>query len=125
MANKILLVTSPDDSLLDGIRVLLIDLSPEQTQLVSDALTALEEIPNIVVYIWKNGESNDWLLDKKHKSNAVIFNADSENQTIVGYMAAQHNSYYFGTLKSLSKANNSAIYTTDDCFSILTDIINK
>ena len=121
--NKVLLITSPDDTQLDGTRILLVDLEPGQTQLVSNALTQLDNMPNIIAYIWKSGESVDWLIDKKHKSDLIIFNADSSNQTLIGYMAAQQNSCYFGTLRNLANVNKSAIYTTEDCFSVITNII--
>jgi len=117
--DKVYLVTPPDDVLLDGTRFILVDLTTEQTQLVSTALTSLEEAPNIIAYIWKVGDDTDWLIDKKLKSDLIIINADSENQTVVGYLAAQPNSYYFGTLKSLTSANKSAIYNTDDCIAII------
>jgi hypothetical protein len=119
MTDKVYLVTAPDDVLLDGARMLLVDLTQEQTQLVSTALTQSNDIPTLIAYVWNNGDSSDWLLDKKHKSDVIVFNAESENQTVVGYMAAQPNSYYFGTLKSLHNANKSAIYNTDDCVTII------
>ena len=121
--NKVTLITVPDDILEDGIRILCVDLSPEQSQMISDALARIENIPDIIVYLWKTGNDTDWLFDKKHKSTAVIFNADSENQLVTGYMAAQKNSYYFGTLKILQTINKSAIYTTDQCVSIFDSLI--
>lgn len=117
--DKVYLVTPPDDVLIDGTRFILVDLTLEQTQLVSTALTGLKEAPNIISYIWKVGDEADWMLDKKLKSDLIIFNADSENQTIVGYLAAQPNSYYFGTLKTITSANKSAIYNIDDCIAII------
>ena len=58
-------------------------------------------------------------MDKKHKSDVIIFNADSENDLIVGYMAAQKNSYYFGNLKILNVVNNSAIYNAEQLLELL------
>ena len=121
--NKVTLITAPDDILEDGIRILCVDLGPEQSQMISDALAGIENIPDIIVYLWKTGDDTDWLFDKKHKSMAVIFNADSENQLVTGYMAAQKNSYYFGTLKILQTINKSAIYTTDQCVGIFDSLI--
>lgn len=121
MTDKVIIVTPPDDVLVDGLRILLVDLHPDQTQLISNALSQLVTIPTIVTYIWKTTDGVEWLLDKKLKASLVIFNADSENDVIVGYMAAQHNSHYFGNLRSLSKANTSAIYNTDQ----ITDILEK
>jgi predicted DNA binding protein len=125
MSNKVLLVTPPDDVLLDGIRILLVDLVPEQQQIISDALTQLDSIPNVILYVWNSTNDINWLLDKKSKSDAIIFNADSENDVIIGYMAAQSNSHYFGTLKILSMVNNSTIYNIDQVSTILENIIKQ
>jgi hypothetical protein len=125
MTDKVLLVTPPDDVLIDGIRILLVDLIPEQQQIISDALNQIESIPNVILYIWNSTNDSNWLLDKKSKSNAIIFNADSENDVIIGYMAAQSNSHYFGTLKILSMVNNSTIYNIDQVLTILENTIKQ
>ena len=121
MSNKVLLVTPPDDVLVDGLRVLLIGLTSEQTNLISQALTNLDTIPTIIGYVC-NTEA-EWILDKKPKCDLIIFNADSENDVIIGYMAAQSNSYYFGNLKSLSQANQNAIYDSEQIFNLLENAI--
>lgn len=125
MTNKVLLVTAPDDVLVDGIRILLVDIVPEQQQIISDALTLLDNSPDIIVYVWNSANDTAWLLDKKLKSDAVIFNADGENDVIIGYMAAQSNSHYFGTLKILSVVNKSTIYDTDQVLIILENKIKQ
>lgn len=123
MSDKVLLVTAPDDTPVDAIRILLVDLTPEHTQVISNALNEFTSIPNIVTYIWRTGDSVDWLLDKKHKSHSIIFNADCENHMILGYMSAQSNSHYFGTLKTLHTVNNNAIYTVNDCVNLINNLI--
>lgn len=110
MNNNIIAVTPPDDVLQDGRRLLLVDLSEEQMAIISKAINDLPEFDNLIFYLWQRGHEHEWLLDKKHKSDLIIFNADSDDQVTVGYMAAQPNSCYFGTLKNLSKSNNNAIY---------------
>ena len=125
MTDKVLLVTPPDDVLVDGIRILLVDITPEQQQIISDALTQIETIPTTILYLWNSIESSDWLLDKKFKSDLIFFNADSENDVIIGYIAAQRNSYYFGTLKLLARVNKSTIYTIDDVLLILENTIKQ
>ena len=122
MTNKVLLVTSPDDVLDDGLRILMVGLTNDQTNLISQALTRLGNIPTIVGYI-VNGTEVEWFLDKKPKCDLIIFNADSENDVIIGYMAAQSNSYYFGNLKSLSQANQYAIYDSEQIFNLLENAI--
>jgi hypothetical protein len=123
MTDKILVVTAPDDSLIDGIRVLLVELSNDQSLVVSNALLTADTKYSIITYAWKMGDSIEWLLDKKSKSDIIIFNADAAAngaiELIIGYIAAQPNSYYFGNLKSLVLANDSAIYTADHILSIL------
>lgn len=124
MSNQVIVVTSPDDVQNDGVRLLLVNLTPDQTQVISDSLTKLENIPTIVTYVWNSSDNKEWFFDKKHKSSIIIFNADSEDDLITGYLAAQSNSYYFGTLKILSAVNKSAIYTLDHTISILEDAIH-
>ncbi len=119
MTDSVILVTDPDDIQVDGLRLLLVDLNTDQNQIVSDSLAQSDGFSSIVSYIWRSGDSVDWLLDKKHKSDIIIFNADSENDIIIGYMSAQKYSYYFGTLKNLSPINNRNIYNADDVTKIL------
>jgi hypothetical protein len=123
MIDKIVLVTPPDDVLVDGIRLLLVDVTIPQSQMVSSVLTQFETIPTVVAYMWSSGDSVDWLIDKKHKSDIIIFNADSDNDIVVGYLSAQPNSYYFGNLKLLSTVNRSAIYNTDQIYDLLEKLI--
>jgi hypothetical protein len=125
MTDKVLLVTAPDDVLDEGLRILLVDLDPNQQQLVSDALTRLETIPTIVMYVWNSSYDSDWLLDKKYKSNLIFFNANSENDVIIGYMAAQLHSFYFGNLKILSNVNKNAIYDTEQIFNLMENVIEQ
>jgi hypothetical protein len=124
MSNKVILVTAPDDVLVDGLRILLVNLTNEQTQLISDALTSIPSLPTIVLYVFNTNE-NDWLFDKKQKSNLIIFNAEAGNEIITGYMAAQRNSAYFGNLKDLSNINPQGIYNIDDCKNLLLTAIEK
>jgi hypothetical protein len=93
--------------------------------MISDALNEFTSIPNIVTYIWRHGDAVDWMMDKKHKSQCVIFNAHSDQHMIIGYMAAQSNSHYFGTLKTFDKVNNNAIYTVNDCVNIINNLITR
>jgi hypothetical protein len=125
MSDRVIIVTPPDDTLLDGIRFLAVDLDQSQTQVLSSSLSKLVSMPNIIVYIWNTGDSVDWLFDKKQKSEVIVFNANSQNELIVGYLAAQKESFYFGNLKSLNAVNNSAIYSVEDCFVFLERMIDK
>jgi hypothetical protein len=119
MSDRVLLVTAPDDTLEQGLRISVLGLTPEQNLTVSKALLTLEAECSVVVYVWQNNESVDWILDKLYKSQLIIFNAEIYNQTLAGYLAAQHNSHYFGTLRTLKEVNKSEIYDQDQCLTIL------
>jgi len=125
MTDKLIMVTAPDDTLVNGGRIAVIDLTVDQTALISAALTELDSISCIVTYVWSEQDDVSWALDKIQKSQIIIFNADSINQTLVGYIAGKMNSYYFGTLKSLNQVNNSVIYDVDQCKTILTNIFDR
>lgn len=123
MTDRVIIVTPPDDIEIDGIRILLVDLFQTQTQILSAAYNTLSTQHTIINYIWRNGDPVEWLINKKHRSDIVIFNADSNNELIVGYLAAQSNSYYFGNLKLLSSANTSAIYNDSQSLDIIEKIL--
>jgi hypothetical protein len=126
MTDKIIVVTPPDDVAIDGIRILVVCLTQEQGQVISNALLQFDNFNvNVVNYVWNTGNDVAWLLDKKTKSDAIIFNADIDSNTITGYLAAHTKSYYFGTLKDLHLANNRAIYTTEDVLTLLEILVKK
>ena len=123
--NNILVITEPDDVLEDGFRILLVDLTTEQTEILSDSLTNLESIPTTMTYVWRNEDPINWLFDKKAKSHLIVFNTLSTNQKLVGYLAAQGNSYYFGSLQSIRVVNPNELYNQDDCSTILNNYITN
>jgi hypothetical protein len=126
MSDKILVVTPPDDTLLNGIRILHVELNEEQSQIASSALINSNTQHTIINYVWKMSDSVEWLIDKITKSNFILFNANSDaNDLIIGYIAAQPNSYYFGTLRDLNLVNNSVIYNADQIINILENHTNK
>ena len=129
MTDKILVVTAPDDILLSGIRILHVNLTQDQSQIVSKALLDYEGNYSLINYVWKMGDRVDWFLDKVAKSNLIIFNADSPvdpgSDLILGWTAAQPNSYYFGNLRDLHLANNHAIYSVEDILNLLENIKEK
>jgi len=126
MSDQILVVTPPDDTLLQGIRIIHVNLTEEQSSIVSNALFQTS-LPHVIVnYVWKMGDSISWLIDKISKKDLVIFNADSTNngdiELIIGWVSAQPRSYYFGNLKDLHIVNNRAIYSADDILNLLEKI---
>lgn len=124
MNDTITIVTPPDDINLDGKRILCFDLNNEQSISISQCLKNLETEDNIIVYNFKAFQDYDWFFDKKHKSDLIIFNADSEDHIIIGYLAAQKNSIYFGNIKSLSICNKRAIYDIEGINFYLKKVIN-
>lgn len=130
MTDRILVVTPPDDILLQGIRILHVNLSEEQSAIMSNALMQNDLPHNIVNYVWKMGNRVDWLLDKSTKSDLIIFNAvnynsDSGLDVILGWTSAQPQSYYFGTLKDLHLANDRVLYNSDDILNLLEKISKR
>jgi len=125
MTGKVLVVTTPDDVMIDGFRLLLVDLDADQTKTISDSLLKISSDTSVITYMWGSNDDSYWLLDNKVKSDLIIFNANSQNELIVGYMAAQKNSHYFGTLKTLAQANAKAIYASEDCESLITFNLNN
>lgn len=119
MTEQVLIITEPDDTLLDGYRILLTDLTSEQSQVVSQSLLNIKLSNTVILYSWNSTDSINWLLDKKSKCDLLLFNADSNNDILIGYLSAQHNSYYFGNLRLLSGANNSRLYAQEDCERLL------
>lgn len=120
MANdKIILVSNPDDVLVDGFRILLFDLDGPQGEIFTRAITSLDDVPHTVIYTFSYGQDSDWLLDKYHQADLIIFNADSLNDLMVGFFAGKRNSYYFGNLKTLNQVNKSVIHGVDDCQELL------
>ena len=129
MTNKILIVTPPDDSLLQGIRITHVQLNEEQSNIISNALLQTS-LPNTIInYVWKMGDRVEWLLDKIAKSDIVFFNADTQYngaiELIIGWTAAQPQSYYFGSLRDLHLANNNVLYGSDDVLNLLEKISTK
>lgn len=123
--DQMLLVSAPDDVALEGVRLLIVGLTPEQSNIVSTVLTTIETAPRVIVYVWNEHDSVDWLTDKIYKSQLILFNAEFENQTLVGYLAGKLNSHYFGSLKSINQINNSMIFDENQCRTILTNLFKK
>ena len=125
-----MVVTPPDDILLQGIRILHVNLNEEQSAIMSNALMNADLPHNIVNYVWQMGNRVDWLLDKSSKSNLIIFNtvnsnSDSGLDIILGWISAQPQSYYFGTLKDLHLANDRVLYNSDDILNLLEKISKR
>lgn len=125
IGNSAYIITSPDDKIVDGFKLLCVDLTHEQSQLVSDTLTKINVESDLVIYVWKSGDPIDWMLDKKSKSDIILFNADSQHQTLIGYLAAHKKSYHFGILKDIATVNNRAIYSVDFFHNLMEESLNN
>jgi hypothetical protein len=124
MIDKILLVTEPDDIIQDGPRILTVDLSQEHNQIISDSLSDISVFSNIIIYSWVIGNDVSWLIDKSRKSQLIIFNAESQDQIIIGYLASKPNAFYFGNLRSLNHVNKSVLFDSEDTKEILIKMLN-
>jgi len=125
MNSKVVVVTPPDDILEDGFRIIAVDLTLEQSQILSNSLLNVNYLNTVILYSWNNQDSIEWVLDKKHKSDLIIFNAESENQILVGHLAGQKNSYFFGKLKTLDLLYKNDIYSYEDCYNLLNKYFEK
>ena len=125
MSNKVLLVTSPDDVAIDALRILLVGLNDDQSSIVSDALTNLEQLPETVVYVAGDQESAAWLVDKKQKSDLIIFNAEMDNGELVGYLAAQPNAYFFGNMRYIGITTKRALFDRHQAEELLKEKITE
>ena len=119
MIDSITLITPPDDNFQDATRILCVDLTEEQSKFVSDVLQDLDIDNRLVVYMWSSVQEVTWFLDKKNKSRVILFNANSNNQLIVGYLSAQTNGYYFGTLRQIEVASKKNIVSKEQLNNIL------
>ena len=121
MTDRILVVTAPDDTLQDGIRIAHVNLSQEHSQLISQALLQSNLPHTIINYVWNQGDSKSWLFDKIFKTNLVFFNADCDQETalLTGWISSNPRSYYFGSLRDLNIVNDRVLYNSDDILNLL------
>ena len=124
MTTKILVITPPDDTVLQGLRLAHVNLTNDQTAVVSQAILKSKLPHNIINYVWHVGNPISWLLQMKSKSDLIIFNADSspDSDIINGYLAADPRSYYFGALRDLHVANDRVILNCDEILNLLETI---
>jgi hypothetical protein len=120
MNEKVVIITPPDDTFLNGLRIFLFDLTNNQSETLSKSILELDLTDlDIIIYKFQTENDIEWFFDKIHKCDLFIFNADSINQTIVGYLAHNSNSYYFGDLRDLYRVNNRVLYKQEDCVKLL------
>ena len=124
MSERVIVVTPPDDVLVEAKRILLFDPTVDQTQMISQCLSDIELINTVVFYIWRTGDDLNWLLDKALKYDLLILNADTSEQSMLGYLFSKPNSYYLGNIRSLSQLKNNQIYDADHLNTILKERLN-
>ena len=98
-------------------------LKEEQSTLVSSIIYNLKDYKPTIIYVSNGQNDTEWLLDKKQKCSIIVYNAEMEDQTMVGYLAAQSNSYYFGELRSLTSVNKNKINNKEQLTKIMEDLI--
>ena len=121
--NRITIITPPDDIAQDGVRILVYGCTKEQTLLISSVIYQLEECKPTIIYVSNGQNDSEWALDKKLKCSIIVFNAEADDQTMIGYLTAQSNSYYFGQLRTLKGVNNNRIDTEEQLTTIIGDHI--
>lgn len=129
MTPKILIVTPPDDTFVQGLRITHVNLSQTQSQIVSQGLLASQSTHSIINYVWHYGDPVAWLLNASAKSDLIIFNADTDQYTesdmLIGYVAANPKSYYFGTLRDLHLANDRVLLNNDDVTNLVEAVLRN
>lgn len=126
MTAKILIVTPPDDTLLQGTRLLHVNLDENQSSVVSAALLNWTRLDNVINYVWHQGQPMDWLFSAVIKSHLIIFNADhTQCDLLNGYLAALSKSFYFGNLKHLHMVNDHVILDSDQVTQLVHRIATK
>ena len=121
--NKITIITPPDDILQDGVRILVYGCKEEHTLLISSVIYQLEDCKPTIIYVSNGQNDNEWTLDKKLKCSIIVFNAEAEDQTMIGYLAGQTNSYYFGQLRTLNTVNSNRIDSKEQLTTIIGDLV--
>lgn len=122
MSDRILIVTAPDDIPLQGIRVAHVNLTSEQSGIVSSAMLQTTLPHTIINYVWTFNDPVNWLFDKITKCDLILFNANSPSELLIGWVSAQPQAHYFGTLKDLHIVNDQAIYSDEDILTLLEKI---
>ena len=91
--------------------------------MISSVIYQLKECKPTIIYVSNGQNDSEWALDKKLKCSIIIFNAEADDQTMIGYLTAQSNSYYFGQLRTLKGVNNNRIDTEEQLTTIIGDHI--
>lgn len=125
MNEKFTIITPPDDLQVEAKRILLFDLQVDQTNEISIILKSCDINSDIIFYVWKPSNCIDWLFDKILKSDLIIFNAESTEQSLVGYLFSKKNSYYFGNLRSLHKFKKNKILDQIELNNIFLQSLNS
>lgn len=125
MSNKIVLVTSPDDLLTDGVRLCLVNLNQDQLNLLTQVLSTMQPSVSVIAYIWNPKDPYEWFIDKKIKSDVILFNALAHTHIMNGYLSAHTNCYYFGTLREVTHLYNKEVTSAEQLQSIIQRAIDQ
>ena len=117
--DRINIVSDPDDIYEKSKRIMLVDLTESQQSVISEVLKKCTSPHNVTVYVWFCGSSTQWLFDKIEKCDMIIFNAESSRPQLIGYIASQPRSYYFGRLQDVNIANPREIISIETITQLL------
>ena len=119
MSSKIFVITSPDDVEYDALRIVAVDLAPEQSHLLSEVLKTIKVDRDINLYVYSNLDDASWLIDKSNKADYIFANPLSDDQQIVGYIASKRQSHFFGETKITKALNKRSVLSQEHIIEIL------
>ena len=124
MSSKIFVITDPDDVEYDALRIVAVDLAPEQSHSLSEVLKTIQIDKDINLYVYSNSDDVAWLIDKSNKADYIFANPQSDDQQIVGYIASKRQSHFFGETKITKSLNKTPILCQEQITETLRKEIN-
>jgi hypothetical protein len=121
VSSKIFVITDPDDVEYDALRIVAVDLAPEQSYSLSEVLKTIQTNRDINLYVYSNLDDVAWLIDKSNKADYIFANPQSDDQQIVGYIASKRQSYFFGDTKITKALNKRSVLSHEH----ITEILRK
>ena len=119
MTSKIFVITAPDDVDYDALRIVSADLTPEQSQMLSNVLKNISLDRDINLYVHSNSDDYQWVIDKSGKADLIFGNTVSDDQQIVGFLASKRQSHFFGDSKLTKSLNKKSIFSEEQIAQII------
>ena len=113
------MITDPDDVEYDALRIVAVDLAPDQSHSLSEVLKTIQIDKDINLYVYSNSDDIAWLIDKSIKADYIFANPQSDDQHLVGYIASKRQSHFFGETKITKALNKKSVLSQDHIVEIL------